>query len=122
SQEDPRLRALLLAFFWLIATALSATAYSWPDDPPPLADRVTPEVLTRIFSEATRVEPLDDGGPPAMAAYVDDRLAGYVFSTLDVLRAPGYSSTPFDIVAGVTLGGRITGAAALFHREPYILD
>ncbi|MBM9593194.1 4Fe-4S binding protein [Roseitranquillus sediminis] len=61
-----------------------------------------------------------------MAAYAgegdEEELVGYIFSTLDVLRAPGYSSTPFDVVAGVTLGGRVTGAAVLFHHEPYLLN
>ncbi|HSF65592.1 MAG TPA: hypothetical protein VLA78_14470, partial [Paracoccaceae bacterium] len=88
----------------------------------PLEQRLTPEVLARIFPSVTRIAVLDDGGPPAAAAYADDELVGYVFSTLDVLRAPGYTTTPFDVVAGVTLGGRITGAAALFHREPYLIN
>lgn len=88
----------------------------------PLDQRLTPEVLARIFPGVTRVDVLDDGGPPAAAAFMDDELVGYAFSTLDVLRAPGYTTTPFDVVAGVTLGGRITGAAALFHREPYLLN
>src|SRR5580693_677576 len=40
--------------------------------------------------------------------------------TPDVMAAPGYSVTPFDVIAGVDLGGRITGAKVVFHREPYI--
>lgn len=88
----------------------------------PLELRLTPEVLTHIFPSVTRISVLDDGGPPAAAAYAGDELVGYLFSTLDVLRAPGYTTTPFDVVAGVTLGGRITGAAALFHREPYLIN
>ena len=89
---------------------------------PPLLERLTPAVLAEVFPGATRVEMVADAGPAAAAAFVGDAAAGYVFSTLDVLRAPGYSSTPFDVVAGVTLEGRITGAVVLFHREPYLIN
>lgn len=85
-------------------------------------DRLAPQVMSEIFPEVDRIEMVADDGPVAAAAYQGDRLVGYVFSTLDVLRAPGYSSTPFDVVAGVTLEGRVTGAAVLFHREPYLIN
>jgi transcriptional regulator of nitric oxide reductase len=89
---------------------------------PPLLERLTPEVLAAVFAGITRVEMVNDDGPLAAAAYKGDTFAGYVFSTLDVVRAPGYSSTPFDIVAGVTLDGTVTGAVILFHREPYLIN
>jgi NosR/NirI family transcriptional regulator, nitrous oxide reductase regulator len=88
----------------------------------PLIERLNPNILAGVFQAATRVEALEDGGPVAVAAYNNDQLIGYVFSTLDVVRAPGYSSIPFDVVGGVTLDGRITGAAVLFHREPHLTD
>ncbi len=116
------MRGPLLALSWLVLSVAAVLAQTYEDAPPPLAARLTPEVMAQVFAEATRVEPVADDGPAAMAAFVDDTLVGYVFSTLDVLRAPGYSSTPFDIVSGVTLGGRITGSAVLFHREPYLLN
>ncbi|MXY35002.1 MAG: 4Fe-4S binding protein [Boseongicola sp. SB0664_bin_43] len=89
---------------------------------PSLLDRLTPEVMSAVFPGITRLEMADDHGPVAAAAYRREEMAGYVFSTLDVLRAPGYSSTPFDVVAGVTMDGRITGAVVLFHREPYLIN
>ncbi|MYK31427.1 MAG: 4Fe-4S binding protein [Boseongicola sp. SB0670_bin_30] len=89
---------------------------------PSLLDRLTPEVMSAVFPGITRLEMADDDGPVAAAAYRREEMAGYVFSTLDVLRAPGYSSTPFDVVAGVTMDGRITGAVVLFHREPYLIN
>src|SRR6202012_4274731 len=52
--------------------------------------------------------------------YRDGRIAGYVFSTVDVVEAQGYSSTPFDVIAGVDLTGRISGARVIFHREPHV--
>ena len=88
----------------------------------PLLDRLTPQVMQMVFPGVTQLEMVEDEGPVAAAAYQDDRMVGYVFSTLDVLRAPGYSSTPFDVVSGVTLEGHVTGAVVLFHREPYLIN
>lgn len=106
--------------FWL---TLSPAAWAQSGSgAAPLLDRLTPEVLAAVFDGVTRVEMVEDDGPIAAAAYKGDEFAGYIFSTLDVLRAPGYSSTPFDVVAGVTLDGQITGAVVLFHREPYLLN
>ena len=39
-----------------------------------------------------------------------------------MVRASGYSSVPFDVIAGVDLFGRITGAKAVFHNEPFVLN
>lgn len=122
-----RNRAPLLRLAGLVVLAwLALVSAVWPQadtvDAPPLLDRLTPEVLAAVFGGVTHVEMVADDGPVAAAAYRGDTLAGYVFSTLDVLRAPGYSSTPFDVIAGVTMEGRITGAVVLFHREPYLIN
>ena len=106
---------------WLML-AVAAVAQSDDVTAPPLLDRLTPQVLTAVFDGVTRIEMVNDDGPVAAAAYKGSDFVGYVFSTLDVLRAPGYSSTPFDVVAGVALDGRITGAVVLFHREPYLIN
>ena len=115
------LSACLAVLVWVL---LTATAWAQEDgsDAPPLLQRLTPAVLAAVFDGVTRVEMVQDDGPIAAAAYKGDDFVGYVFSTLDVLRAPGYSTTPFDVVAGVTLDGRITGAVVLFHREPYLIN
>ena len=114
----------LIAVLAVLLVALLAPRPVRAEEPvaPPLLERLTPEVMAEVFPGATRVEMVADEGPAAAAAFVGDAAAGYVFSTLDVLRAPGYSSTPFDVVAGVTLEGRITGAVVLFHREPYLIN
>ena len=39
-----------------------------------------------------------------------------------MVRASGYSSVPFDVIAGVDLTGRITGAKVVFHAEPYVVN
>ena len=64
---------------------------------------------------------MEEGSPPAIAVYQGDKIVAYVFSTLDIIAAPGYSTTPFDVIAGVDLSGRITGAKVVFHNEPHIV-
>lgn len=103
-------------------TAMDLISTDVSKAPQPLLDRLTPDVLNAVFAGADRVAMVEDDGPVAAAAYANDVMVGYVFSTLDVLRAPGYSSVPFDVVAGVTLEGQVTGAVVLFHREPYLLN
>jgi NosR/NirI family nitrous oxide reductase transcriptional regulator len=86
-----------------------------------LRERLTPEVMAVVFpGGAERLGP-EEGSPPAIAVYQGGQVAAYVFSTLDIIAAPGYSTTPFDVIAAVDLGGRITGAKVVFHNEPYIV-
>src|SRR5262245_29051305 len=85
-----------------------------------LRERLTPEVMAVVYpGGAERLGP-EEGTPPAIAVYQGDKAVAYLFSTLDIIAAPGYSTTPFDVIAGVDLGGRITGAKVVFHYEPYI--
>ncbi len=87
-----------------------------------LRERLTPEVMAVVFpGGAERLGP-EEGSPPAIAVYQGDKAVAYVFSTLDIVAAPGYSTTPFDVIAGVDLNGRITGAKVVFHNEPYIVN
>jgi NosR/NirI family nitrous oxide reductase transcriptional regulator len=84
-----------------------------------LRERLTPDVMAVVFPNAERLGP-EEGSPPAIAVYRGDKPVAYLFSTLDIVAAPGYSLTPFDVIAGVDVGGRITGAKVVFHREPYV--
>ena len=84
-----------------------------------LADRLTPEVMGVVWPGAEKLGP-EEGKPPAIPVYRDGKIAGYIFSTLDVVHAPGFSGTPFDVIAGVDLTGRISGAKVIFHREPHV--
>src|SRR6202049_4147013 len=81
-----------------------------------LRERLTPEVMAVVYpGGAERLGP-EEGSPPAIAVYQGDKITAYVFSTLDIVAAPGYSTTPFDVIAGVDLEGRITGAKVIFHN------
>jgi NosR/NirI family transcriptional regulator, nitrous oxide reductase regulator len=85
-----------------------------------LRERLTPEVMKVVYpGGAERLGP-EEGSPPAIAVYQGDKIVAYVFSTLDIIAAPGYTTTPFDVIGGVDLSGKITGAKVVFHNEPYI--
>jgi NosR/NirI family nitrous oxide reductase transcriptional regulator len=85
-----------------------------------LRERLTPEVMAVVYPGAERLG-VEEGSPPAIAVYQGDKVVAYVFSTLDIVRATGYSTTPFDVIGGVDLDGRITGAKVVFHNENYIV-
>src|SRR4029077_7501817 len=72
-----------------------------------------------VFSGAERLGP-EEGTPPAIAAYKDGKIAAYIFSNIDIVAARECASTAFDVIAGVDMSGRITGAKVVFHVEPYI--
>src|SRR5438270_6218676 len=85
-----------------------------------LRDRLTPAVMAVVYPGAERLG-VEEGSPPAIAVYKGDKVAAYVFSTLDIIAAPGYTSTPFDVIAGIDISGHITGAKVVFHNEPHIV-
>src|SRR5258705_4448108 len=99
----------LLAFFF----ASPATAEQGR-----LRERLTPEVMAVVFPGAERLGP-EEGSPPAIAVFKGDKVVAYVFSTLDIVAATGYSTTPFDVIAGVDPDGRITRAQVVFPNENY---
>jgi transcriptional regulator of nitric oxide reductase len=87
-----------------------------------LRERLTPEVMAVVYpGGAERLGP-EEGSPPAIAVYEGGKAVAYLFSTLDIIAPRGYSTTPFDVIAGVDLGGHITGAKVVFHNEPHIFD
>jgi len=109
---------------WLqrVCIALVALVFASPAiaEKGKLRDRLTPSVMAVVYPGAERLG-MEEGTPPAIAVYKGDKIAAYVFSTLDIIAAPGYTSTPFDVIAGVDLSGRITGAKVVFHNEPHIV-
>ena len=86
-----------------------------------LRERLLPEVMAVVYPGAERLG-VEEGSPPAIPVYKADKLVAYVFSTFDVIGSRGYSATPFDVIAGVDLSGRITGAKVVFHTEPIIVE
>src|SRR5262245_44527625 len=109
-----------VAFVALAVVALVVAAPAFAERGK-LRERLTPEVMAVVYPGAERLG-VEEGSPSAIAVYQAGKVAGYVFSTLDVIAAPGYSVVPFDVIGGVDLSGRITGAKVVFHNEPYILN
>src|SRR6516165_6259549 len=102
----------------LIALVFASPAFA---EKGKLRDRLTREVMAVVYpAGAERLGP-EEGSPPAIAVYKDDKVVAYLFSTLDIVAAPGYVAVPFDVIAGVDLDGRITGAKVVFHNESYIV-
>ncbi len=87
-----------------------------------LKSRLTPDVMEAVFPGPFTKLGNEEGKPPSIAVYQGDQVVAYLFSTLDIVAAPGYSSVPFDVIAGVDTTGRITGSKVIFHREPYIMN
>ena len=107
---------LALPFIALMTLALVSPALA---EKGKLRERLTPDVMAVVYPGAERLGP-EEGSPPAIAVYNGDKAVAYIFSTLDIIAAPGYSVVPFDVIAGVEPNGRITGAKVVFHREPYV--
>jgi NosR/NirI family nitrous oxide reductase transcriptional regulator len=87
-----------------------------------LRERLTPQVMAVVYPSGFDRLGAEEGSPPAIAVYKDDKIVAYVFSTLDIINPRGYSTTPFDVIGGVDIGGRITGAKVVFHNEPHVFD
>lgn len=96
--------AMCLAAFTLPAAAEGFGAYRRDVKP---AD---------VFANADTFGRLE-GTPPAIAAYRDGKVTGYVFEASDI----GYSGKPIRILAGIDLAGTFTGARVIEHHEPILL-
>ena len=112
---------ILFALLTLMPHVASAEI-DYLEHTPPLLDRLTPDVMAAVFPHAGRLELIEGKGAPVVAVHDGDAVVGYIFSTLDVVDAPGYAGSPFDVIAGVDLNGKITGAVNVFQREPHILN
>jgi len=108
-----------------VATVIAIAVFvaAWPalaQAMPPTATTDFAAVLADVFPDADTVGPA--GGDPASArAYRSGKVIGYLFSTYDVVGSVGYSGEPVDIIAGIDLDGRLTGAHLRRHNEPVLV-
>ena len=109
-------RRVFCAAAVLVVAVLWAPAGGSAQEAVDLTSRLTPDVVQAIFPGAERIGPTE-GEPPAAAVYRGEEIVGYVFSTLDTIAAVGYTTTPFDVLAGVTLLGDLTGIYLHDHSE-----
>ena len=80
---------------------------------------VTPAERTG-FPGADRAGPMQ-GEPQAAPAFTGERLVGYVLSTAATVGSVGYSGKPLDILMGIDLEARVTGALLRRHNEPILV-
>ena len=111
--------APLAGIFLLIASLFAFESANAAYEPGTLAERLTPDLVERVYPGAERLGP-EEGTPPSIAVYQGDEVVGYLLSTLDVVAARGYSGVAFDIIVGVNLDGIVTGAEILYQSEPLI--
>lgn len=115
-------KALSIFILGLAGVFLAAPPTKAAYDPPPLAERLTPDLVDRVFPGAGTLGP-EEGTPPSVAVFAnegDEEPIGYLLSTIDVVAAPGYSGVPFDVIVGVRADGTITGAEVIYHHEAFI--
>jgi NosR/NirI family nitrous oxide reductase transcriptional regulator len=109
---------VLKMFAAALVLALAANS-AWAQATRPLEARATSQIREALFPDADRFE-LSDGAPPYLRVYAGDEQIGYIFSTLDVVRARSYSPIPFDAIAGMDLAGNLTGAKVIRQHDPYL--
>ncbi len=108
---------------WLTILLAAVFIGLWPQEmsaAPSAKVEVSPEILKSVFPEADRFGP-EDGNPPAIPAYSNDELIGYVFSSRKVAGTTGFSGKPLDFVIGVDRDARIVGVHLLEHHEPILV-
>ncbi len=84
------------------------------------AGPASPEAYRSVFPAAETFGPIE-GQPAAAPAYQGGKLIGYVFQTREVVQSVGYSGKPLDVLVGIDLDGRITGATILEQHEPILV-
>jgi NosR/NirI family nitrous oxide reductase transcriptional regulator len=114
-------RLALPAFGLVLALSPAATIYwqAW-GAAAQVEQGIGPEQLAEVVPEATRIG-APQGEPVAAPAYRDGELVGYVFHTREVVQSVGYSGKPLDVLVGLGLDGRITGAEIQEQNEPILV-
>ena len=76
----------------------------------------------RLFPQADQPLRLarKDDSPPVWHVTNANGSVGYIASTWEISGSVGYSGRPLDILVGVSLDGRITGALLVQHNEPVL--
>ena len=95
----------------LLALLLSPAGYA--------SERPAVVLLDSVFPGATHFGSME-GEPPAIPAYRNNDVVGYLFRTHAVVQSLGLSGKKLDILAGIDMDGIITGAAIVEHHEPIL--
>ncbi len=103
-----------------VATCVAFLLMFWASFAVQAATQPADATWLELVPGATRLGPLE-GDPPAAPAYRDEDLVGYVFSTRQVVNSTGFSGKPLDVLVGIDLEGRITGARVREQHEPILI-
>jgi len=107
---------LVLALVGALMLVLRAEALAAPR----LGEFLPKVTVTEIDPEADAFGAVE-GEPAAATLNKGGKVVGYTFLNADVVDATGYSGKPINIVVGLDLQGRITGAKLVEHHEPIVL-
>jgi len=99
---------------WVVLCSLIGVGHALAAEPASL------EQYRKVLPAAESFGPVA-GTPEAAPAYRDGELIGYVFQTREVVQSVGYSGKPLDVLVGIDLDGRITGATVLEQHEPILV-
>jgi transcriptional regulator of nitric oxide reductase len=83
------------------------------------AEAFSADMLDKAFPGATHFG-IMEGAPPAIPAYRNDEIIGYLFRTYTIVESLGLSGKKLDILAGINMDGIITGAVIVEHHEPIL--
>ena len=83
------------------------------------AEELPADKLDMAFPGATHFG-IMKGQPPAIPAYRNNDIIGYLFRTHAVVQSLGLSGKKLDILAGIGMDGTITGAVIVEHHEPIL--
>ncbi|MEI6559215.1 MAG: 4Fe-4S binding protein [Rhodospirillaceae bacterium] len=99
----------------VLLVCLSASA-----GPALAADPLSSGMLAGLFPGADAVGPFA-GNPPAAPVIRAGQPVGFVLSTRDGPGSVGLSGKPFEVLVGLDLEARITGARLIEHHEPILM-
>ena len=107
---------LRLVLLWLAIALVAQPARAQSR----LGEFLTGVTPTEIVPGADRFGPVE-GQPSLAAAMAGTRVLGYVYVNSDWVNSTGYSGKPIQILVGLGVDGRITGARLMDHHEPIVL-
>jgi len=114
-----RLPLISLVVFFVAIQAIDPVQAKHPENAT-VDQLVTDGVLAKVFPNGEKIGSFS-GKPRAAPVYRGGSVAGYIFSTRDATGSVGFSGKPIDIIVGLNLQGRITGAHLLHHDEPILV-
>jgi NosR/NirI family nitrite reductase transcriptional regulator len=112
---------VLIAALWAVALSCAAQAQQGgmlAPEAPTAPDQDTAAALMGVAAPVlvTRQE----AGVPGWEIAKDGARLGYVGSTWEIANSVGYSGRPLEVLVGIDMDGRISGARLVRHEEPVL--